>query len=179
MGRSTDLSNHLFGNSTMTRITLTVALLLAVVSAGCSPSPRLSLNARQEDGSTTFEFSTRGINGLLGLRVWKADTKELLWDVNLSYYRGPRLRYGDLPRDFETFNGQKDSATQAFPAKREKPRPLPANSKLYVSVDCQYDSFMAASSQTFLFSITTDTNGRVLAASRVDSLSPDDFPKKQ
>ncbi len=161
------------------RIASSIVLLMAVSQVGCSVAPKLSLRATQRDTGIEFEFYPRGINGLLGLRVWQADTKELLWDVNLNYYRGARWRYGDVPRDFETFKGARNSASQNCPDKNKKPRPLPADRRLFASVDCQYDSFMAASSRTFLFSIKTGADGSVAEVSPVEYLRPDDFPRRQ
>ncbi len=135
------------------------------------------MTAHQSANNFEFEFSTRGINGLLSLQLWEADTRELFWDINLDYYNEARLAYGTVPEDFQTFNGLRHSATQRFPTGGQKPHSLPPNGRFYVSITCQYDQGFAPCAGSFIFSLTTDATGRVAAVTRLDGLAADKFPK--
>jgi hypothetical protein len=165
-----------FMTTTVLRIT---ALTLSVSVAGCSMAPAISMTAKQRGSDVDFEFGTRGINGLLEFRVWRADTRELLWDVDLNYYGGARLTYGDIPKDFTTTNGNQQSATQIFPADEAKPKKLPASGKVLVEVECQYDDFAAACSRRFDFAVTTGSDGRVLTTVPIDDLPTTDRPQRK
>jgi hypothetical protein len=159
------------------RASLPILILLGLV--GCTVQPKTTLSVQQTTTNLLFDVSTKHVNGLIGLRVWQADTKDLLWDVDLHNYRGPRIAYGVVPSDFETFAGLTSNAKQKFPVGRERPRPLAASTQYRVAVLCQYDSMMSASVREFYFAFATDADGRVLPASPVESVSPGNFPKTQ
>ena len=158
-------------------------VILAIMSvwllSGCTPKPSVSLGAHSSDSQTVLDVSTEGINGLLGLNMWQADTREMLWRVNLDYFRGPQLVYGHVPAGFMTINGGKNSAEQIFPAKGLRPPPLPPRRKIFVAIEAQYDEFMSASARTFYFELNTDANGRVLSVRPLTAVKPDDLPKTE
>ena len=156
-----------------------IVLTLSVSVAGCSMAPAISMTAKQRGSDVDFEFGTRGINGLLEFRVWRADTRELLWDVNLNYYGGARLTYGDIPKDFTTTNGNQQSATQIFPADGAKPKRLPASGKVFMEVQCQYDALDAPSTRSFDFAVTTGPDGHVLTTLPIDDLPTTDRPHRK
>jgi hypothetical protein len=134
------------------------------------------LSVGEEDGTTVFHIPTRGVNGVISIRLWRADTKELLWHVNLNSYQGSRLMYGEVPRYFTTFNGGRISAQQIYPAKDGKPKRFPGESRIFVMIEIQYDTFIAASAGALNFVLTPDTRGEVTAVSPIGSIDPDDFP---
>ncbi len=109
--------------------------------------------------------------------MWQADTKELLWDVNLDYYKDPRLTYGYVPANFLTYNGRRNDAQQNFPRNSRRPRPLAAGKRFFVSIDCLHGAFMGEEVEPFYFSFSTDADGRVLAASPVEGMKSDDLAK--
>jgi hypothetical protein len=161
----------------MLRIISIVVLVSVAVAFIWMLPPHCSTTARQRGSDTEFDIATRGINGLLGLRIWRADTRETLWDVNLNYYPGPKLAYGEVPADFETFNGAQNSARQNFPPDDQKPMTLPINSQLFVEVDCQYDHFISAACRCFYFLISTDEHGNLSEVQPVNCLTPSEYPK--
>jgi len=161
------------------RASLPILILSLLGLVGCMVHPKTTLSVQQTTTNLHFDISTAHVNGLLGLRVWQADTKDLLWDVDLHYYRGPRITYGVLPSDFKTFAGLTGSAKQKFPADSERPRSFAPSTQYRAAVLCQYDSMMSASVREFYFAFATDADGRVLSVSPVESIPPEDFPKTQ
>lgn len=118
----------------------------------------------------------RGVNGLLGLQIWDADEKEMLWDVSLNYFKAEELRYGELPANFKTYNSAGNTATQNYPSKKQNPKHLPASKNFFVALNCQYDSFMSPSSQTFYFAFKTDKEGNVTQPVPISAITPEKFP---
>lgn len=161
------------------RASLLVLVLVSLEVVGCTVHPNVTLSVQQTTTNLHFDVSTTHANGLVGLRVWQADTKDLLWDVDLAYYRGPRIAYGVVPSGFKTFSGLTSNARQKFPAGRERPPPLAASTQYRVAVLCQFDSMMSASVKEFYFAFATDADGRVLSVSPVESILPKDFPEAQ
>jgi hypothetical protein len=156
-----------------------LAIMLVSLLTGCTPRRNVSLAVRQSGSHTILDVSTEGVNGLIGLNMWQADTRELLWKVNLVYFRGKQLVYGAVPANFTTFNGVESSAEQTFPAKGLPPPPLPPSRKIYVAIEAQYDEFMAASVRVFFFELSTDTNGQVLSVLPLKGMKSEDFPKSE
>jgi hypothetical protein len=151
-------------------------VVLSILVAGCSRDPTVTLSVSEEKGRTVFHLPTRHANGLLGVQVWQPDTGTLLWEMNLAYFRGARLIYGEIPRDFVTFNGGKNSAQQMFPRDDQPPLPFPPDARLLVAIELQYDAFMAASVRTRYFELKTDREGRILSVVARESIKPDAFP---
>ncbi len=159
------------------RIPSLILVLLALSLTGCTVHPKATLTAQQTTTNLDFTISTEHVNGLLGLRIWQADTKELFWDVDLRYYREPRLTYGVVPTDFKTFGGVTSSAKQKYPASGERPRPLPPSTQFRASLLCQYDTMMDAAMREFYFSFATDRDGRLSSVFPVASIPREDLPK--
>jgi hypothetical protein len=152
-------------------------VVLVVLLGGCSRQPTLSFSTSEEKGQTALHFAAQRLNGLLGIRIWRADTKDLLWAANLNYYKEPRLIYGEIPRDFATFNGGKNSAQQAFPSDSKPALAFPSDTRLLVAIDLQYDTFMTASTTVRYFEIKTDRNSRISSVTPLESIAPDEFPQ--
>ena len=158
------------------RIPSLILVLLTASLTGCAVHPKAALTLQQTATNLDFAISTEHVNGLLGLRIWQADTKELFWDVDLHYYREPHLTYGVVPRDFKTFGGVLSSAEQKFPAGGERPRPLPPSTQFRASILCQYDTMFDAHLCEFYFSFTTDADGRVSSVVPVARILREDLP---
>jgi hypothetical protein len=161
------------------RILLPIVILSLLGLIGCTVNPKVTLSVQQTTTNLDFDISTTHVNGLLGLRVWQADTKDLLWDVDLHHYPGPRITYGVVPRAFKTFAGLTSSAKQKFPTPKETPRSFAPSTQYRAAVLCQYDSTMSASVREFYFAFMTDADGRVFSVSPMESIPPEDFPKTQ
>jgi hypothetical protein len=114
------------------------------------------MTVARDGNDPSFHFNTRSINGLLSLRLWRTDTKEVLWHVNLNYYRERRLKYGEIPMEFRTFNGGVNRASQSYPVRNQKPQTLPSSATFMVELVYQYDTWFAPSGQSVYFLFSTD-----------------------
>lgn len=159
------------------RLKLCVASLLTALFIGCSVAPKLSVVAHQRGSDLDFSIQTEGIRGLGEVWLWTEDTKQVLWRVNLNYYQGSQLKYGELPAKFKSPNGAMNNAEQIAPANGEKPNQLPPGKNFYLAITGQYDTRMAASEKTFYFTFSTDSEGRMSAIVPVAPPKPEDFPK--
>lgn len=159
----------------MKQLILSIVLLMLV--GGCSRDPTVTLSVSEEKGRTVFHLPTRHANGLLGIKIWQPDTRTQLWELDLAYFRGARLTYGEIPRDFVTSNGGKNSAQQMFPRGDQPPLPFPPDTRLLVAIELQYDAFMAASVRARYFELKTDREGRVFSVVARESIKPDAFPE--
>ena len=159
------------------RLKLCVASLLTTLFIGCSVTPKVSVVAHQQGADLNFSIQTEGIRGLIEAWFWEENTKQVLWRVNLNYYQGSQLKYGELPIKFKQPNGAINSAEQIVPANGEKPDQLPPGKSFYLAITGQYDTLMAASGKTFYFSFSTDSEGRMSAIVPAATPKPEDFPK--
>jgi hypothetical protein len=150
-----------------------IAFLLAVmlVHSACSPEPRADVTIQQHEHDFDFQFHTSGVIAIMGLTLWGADTKQLFWAINLNYYNEHRLRYGQVPTAFTTFNGVRNSATQNHP-----PLPLPPNQHFYLAIVCLHRAFPEPATATFLFSFATDNEGRISPVTRAEHITASDIP---
>lgn len=146
---------------------------------GCASRPVMELRAAEQSGNQIFEFSKSNLNGLLDIRIWRVEDKSVLWDVNLNYYDGERLAYGEIPKGFTTFNGNKNDAKQRFPLRGAAPDPLPAGAKLRMQVTVQYDTFMTAAATAFFYDIKTDSTGKIVILRPASTIQPADMPEVQ
>ena len=137
----------------MKRFASLTLISAVILFAGCSSPPTLSLAVVQEEDHLAFRFETKNLNGIVGIRMWRADTKQVLWKVDLNYFRGSQLAY-------------------------DGPVPLPASTKFFVQVEVQYDTMMTAASRGFYFAMTTDARGHVTDLSPLNSIGPDNWPKE-
>jgi hypothetical protein len=138
-----------------------IPALAIIALAGCSSRPKISLSISEEKGQTIFHIPTKGVNAITDLRIWQADTRDILWDIKLGNYIGEKLAYGDIPLNFRSFNGGKYSAKQKYPAENQKPSVFPASSRLIVVFHLQYDNLYSARQTSRWFSLSTDSAGRV------------------
>lgn len=162
-----------FNRRTLTVAVVVAGLILLIVILFRSMIPGVSLSLDQSRGSTEFVFSTHGINGLLSMRVLRYDPGELLWHMNLNYFRGHRLRYGEIPDVWPNI------ARQEFPKDGEEPKPLAPDSKFLVTIECQHDVFIAPSVTSVLFILRTDKTGRVVSVENVDRNKPFEHPLEE
>jgi hypothetical protein len=153
------------------------ALLLTTVFVACSrPPPEISVTGQQRNSDIDFVIKIEGkSNGVIGLRLWNAESKELFWDIVLDSFMGSHIRYGELPANFKGYNGVTYNARQLFPSGGRKPRALLPSANYYLAVDCQYDTYLAACMSVSSFSFSTDSNGKISPIFPV--LRPNVFPK--
>ena len=86
-----------------------------------------------------YGFTT---NGLLQLIIIDTANSKTIWDIELNYFRGAILKYGEIPKNFET-DGVTNSAEQNFPV-TGKPLSL-VEGKIYkLYTDWQYDTIVAS-----------------------------------
>jgi hypothetical protein len=107
-------------------------------------TPRLYVRAVLQGQALEFELRPHGINGLLGISVTDNETRKLLWDLDLEYFRGSRLVYGGSPGTFRDGNGNWKTAKQVVPEPGLSPARLPKGKVVTVEIRYQYDSFLGA-----------------------------------
>lgn len=144
---------------------------------GCSMKPQIFLETKGQGADTGFQIRAEGINGLLDLRIWEEETKTVIWQVNLNYFNGSHLGYGEVPGEFKTFNGATGSAKQLFPNAAEHPSRLPAGKSFIAALIGQYDTVGGASVRVFYFRFSTDAEGQILKIVPVVAPAPKDLPK--
>lgn len=126
---------------------------------GCKSS-KLSFTPEMKNNQCEFHFGYNNVNGLLSLMIWEKDTRSLLWEIDLNYYQGSILKYGEIPSGYSTFNNAPErSAMQKFPADLLPPRTIPTEKDIWVCIDYQYDSFLSACSSSKYFSFRLNTDG--------------------
>lgn len=153
-----------------------LGLVLGSVLMGCAMKPSIILEAEQYGPDISFDIRAKGINGLVDLRIWQTDTKEVIWQINLNSFNGPRLGYGEVPVGFKTFNGGSGNAKQVVPSGDKRPSPLPAGKSFILVLGVQYDTMMSAAMRPFYFSFSTDSEGRISAIMPVATPRPEDQP---
>lgn len=117
----------------MTRLLATslIALLLSPHLGACAPQPEMS--AEIKEGRLILALDRDRANGFLGLRMEEEATGEMLWHVNLHYFPGGEVTYGEAPQDFRTWNNNPRSAQDVVPAQALPTTPI------LVSLSYQYD----------------------------------------
>jgi hypothetical protein len=158
----------------LSRPILTFGAIAALLLIGCKHNHNVSMTITQEGKNPAFHFQFQGINGFIQLRLWRADTKQVLWDINLNDYCENHLGYGEIPTRFKTFNGNVNDAVQNFPKKGE-PLSLPPNTTFIVELSSQYDADISAYAETGRFSFSTDTNN-VLSQVTIAHIAGNDIP---
>jgi len=113
-----------------------------------------------EGEDIVFYIDYKKTRGLLDLTVTDVSENKVVWDINLSYYYGQELRYGEVPLEFKTNNGVTNRARQKIPEVGVPPEL--EKGKIYKLVtDWQYDAyFNALSANTELFFKIED--GRII-----------------
>ncbi len=122
----------------------------------------MEFSALSGDKGIEFKFKHENVNGLLQLIVWEEGAKDILWDVNLNYYTGDTLKYGEIPIQFITFNGVKNSAKQNYPINNIAPIAVPVGSIIYVYISYQYDTFISPASSSHVYSLQVGENGIIV-----------------
>lgn len=161
----------------MSRLIPFITTVTVLLLNGCALTRSSSMTLAQDGNDPVFHFRTRGMNGLLSLRLWRTDTKQVVWDVNLNYYRESQVRYGEIPMQFRTFNGGLNRATQNYPIEGKKPLPLPPNTTFMVEIDCQYDTLLSPAVQPAYFLFSTDASGMLSRVTRPERITADDLPR--
>jgi hypothetical protein len=139
-------------------VLVVLALPITILWGGCSGGTRKgSIQPVLKDEELSFEIDYGSSNGLLGLTITDTSTGKAVWDVKLSYFSGADLTYGEVPQNFETFNGATNSAKQRIPETGDPPKLAEGNIYRIYS-DWQYDRFGAATAagQTQYFEIRND-----------------------
>jgi len=125
--------------------------------------PSLTIHGKQQDKTIVFEIGTAHVNGLLDLRIWQEDTRGVFWHVTLGYFNGRRIKYGEPPMNFKTFNGGEGSAKQIVPETGKSPVPPTIGKSFIIAVTAQYDTWTGAASKTFYYSFSISPEGRMSA----------------
>ena len=105
-----------------------------------------------------FDVDYGDTNGIYRFSISDFLTKDTIWDVRLCYYYDNAFLYGEVPRDFQTFNGLTHSAEQVYPQKQTPPTKL-LNGRIYKTYSrWQYDQWFTPciSSTVQYFVIETD-----------------------
>jgi hypothetical protein len=115
--------------------------------------PDVALSAARKGDRLVFTLGLKRANGLLGFRIVDPQSSQVYWNVDLNYYPGPILVYGEVPSSFEDRNGNVQSAVGG-----RKPSELPRGKELRVCVNYQYDNYTGACSgeETFALVIAPD-----------------------
>jgi hypothetical protein len=152
------------------------SVLLMCMAQSCTTSVKVSVTASHTDGVPTFSVKRRGGTGLGYLKIWNTDTKSPVWGVALNHFPGGTIAYGKVPTDFKILSGETSYAIQEFPPGKEKPAPLPANSRFCLSIVYEYDGFLAPGSfRPVYFLFVTDEHGRIVnidPVARIESEPP-------
>ena len=126
--------------------------------------------SQRQDGSIDFLFDYKNIGGLLHMRIWEKDSHTLLWEINLNYYAGDKLKYGEVPSGFLTFNGVRNYARQEYPLNNKPPEAIPVDEEIYVIINYQYDEYLVpcTSSVNYMFKIKPE-----LSVEKIDYFTRD------
>ena len=89
-----------------------------------------------------YGFTT---NSLFHLIIIDTASSITIWDIELNSFCGASLKYGEIPQDFETFNGATNSAKQLFP-KTGAPSDLVEGRVYKMYYKWQYDIGISAAS---------------------------------
>ena len=138
----------------------TILILATLLLTGCGV-PQVSFKPQKKADGIQFHIGLKNANGLLRLKLWEKDTRKTLWDINLNYYPGPILKYGDVPSNFTTFNGAGNSAKQNYPADAA-PAPIPVGKDICVCIDYQYDASMAACTSSKCYAFRLEPDGTIV-----------------
>ena len=155
--------------------TYTVLFLVSLLFAGCSPPPEISFVPKRAVGGLEFHIDLENINGLTRIKLWEKDTRKILWDVRMNYYRGQIVRYGDIPSNFTAFNGRRSSARQSYPVKG-RPSSIPVGKDIFVYLTYQYDTRTAASGSARCYAFQVRADGAVIDLGRQPFPSEDEWP---
>ena len=110
-----------------------IAMIFALYFMLSSNFPELGvIKPRKVDGHLIFDIDHKDTNGLLALYIYELESENICWEVRLNYFYKSKLLYGEIPKDFQTFNGATNSAVQAFPKKSAHPLNL-LEGKIYKS----------------------------------------------
>jgi hypothetical protein len=155
-----------------------IILVVMAIAAGCSRPPSLDVAASQVGDVAVLDLSGSRINGILDLSMWQVTDQKFLWDMNLNYFPGGRISYGEIPKGFTTFNGGKNDAVQRFPFSGVPPSPLPAHTDLRIQVTVQYDTMTTAAATSFFYDARTDENGLILSVAPTRDLGSLQIPAR-
>ena len=123
---------------------LVLLAVIVLVSYFLFRKREVVLNVSQrQDGGVDFLFDYKNVNGLLHMQIWGKESRAILWDVNLNYYAGDKLKYGEVPSEFLTFNGVENYARQRYPLNNKAPEAIPLDKEIYIRLEYQYDEFIS------------------------------------
>jgi hypothetical protein len=152
------------------------SISLAFIAGGCADSQRVTVEIVSQSGTPQFRVKRKGGNGLQGLTIWNAETREPLWDVSLNNFSGGTITYGMIPKGFKGLNGQIRDAVQTFPLEKKTPRPLPVKSRFYLVIDWQHDGFFGPGTSRFYFTFSTDEHGAISNILSIEHIEQSEFP---
>jgi hypothetical protein len=142
-------------------------LIIVSYAVSCSRSPELQLQVGRDQNGIYFDIQKNSvIRGLLSLTVETAQGDEV-WSVDMNYYSGSSVRYGEVPRNIENPEGRRN-AEQEFPKYRKLPNPLEKGESYVVKIACQYDSSIGVPSVArFRFTVDIDEKGNINTSKRL------------
>ncbi len=100
-----------------------------------------------ENNELSFNIIQGSTNGLLELTISTYATNKDVWSIRLNYFPSGNLRYGEVPREFESFNGAIQTAEQKFP-KSGSPIRLAEGKEYKLHTDWQVDTLGTATVQS-------------------------------
>ena len=142
------------------RLNLLIIKILLVLLVGCEKR-EIDFSAHKTKDGVEFHFDYSRINGLLSMQVVEKNSKTLLWDINLNYFRGNVLKHGEVPSEFETFNGVHNSAKQIYPQNNQFAKSIPPDQDIYVYLEYQFDEFLSPCISDTLYVFRVEANGKI------------------
>jgi hypothetical protein len=115
------------------------------------PSANLSLKNPDED---VFQLKASGINSISSVSFWIDSPPEMIWQVNFPFGQGDPQKLQEIE-----FGRPPDFGEQIAP-KVGAPRQLESGEELQVSIEYQYDEWLAPSGAEEFFSVRLDSEGR-------------------
>ena len=119
--------------------------IIYILCIGCSSEVKLgTLTPHFKNGPLSFDIDHGGTKGYLNLVISDVSNSEVIWDINLNYYMGKSLSYGEIPKEFKTSNGVTNSALQNVPKNSMPPSKL-IDGHTYKAISTwQYDQLSTA-----------------------------------
>jgi hypothetical protein len=137
--------------------------MIAFALFGCNNSHEVMVTATNEKSKLAFDFDYRNIGGLLKVKLWQCEPQVLIWELDLNYFVGPRLVYGETPLGFTTKNGALADANQVVPPLGTLLPPILEGHKFWLQIVYQYDAAFSANADVVYYLVEVGSGGsRVL-----------------
>lgn len=137
----------------------------------------IGFKATIEQNKVGLHFQRHNAYGLMQLIIWEKDSRSILWYVNLNYYPGGIIKYGEVPKEFTTFNGVKNFATQKYPKNNKLPEQIPFGKEIYVYINYMHDKFFILSTSVKVYSFVWKDDGTIQNMGEVSMPPPGAAPE--